>query len=828
MGCVLAIGCSSSIGDGPPPLTGKPVDATGSSGLASGSAAGSATSSPGRAPAAPTAPGQRLPDIARPIAYDLRLELDPDSEAFRGTVAIEIELARPTDHVWLHADDLVIAKASYRAGSRSGPLVDLAIANDDDMRAFKLDTQLSGKVTLTFEYSGHVAKDEPEGLFRQQAKSKWYLFAQSESVFARRILPCFDEPRWKPAWRVTLVVPDKLVALGNGAVISETAIAGGKREVKLAEVTSMASYLLSVAVGPFAIVDVGKVGRNRVPARVVVPAGNERNVAIVPAKLPAVVDALENYLDRPLPLAKLDLVAVPKFFGAMENTGLVTFEASILIGDPKKWWVPRRFIRFAAHELAHQWFGNQVTQVWWDDLWLAEGFSTWLGDKISDELGAYNDPAMRRALARLHALGEDDDATPRPLRRPIDSEGVEDRFDAIAYEKGGALLEMIEEFVGTEKFRDAIRAYVVAHDGRHVTSRDVVRALEPVSADAAAAMQTYLDLGGAPVVTLRVECTASPAIEVRSSAGTIPVCVRYPDGATIARACVVASATRGTIKPAACPAWVIGNANGDGYYRIANPAVSAKAPMTPSERLTYADDLAAATLRGELSITDALREAKTLMAGDTASALGAANIAAAIDPLVEEALRPAWSRWITTRFAARAKAKGPPTGVEAALKEQLWELLPARGPGKPWFDKIVAKAKAAPEARHEAILENLGELSPDLAPHVVDLALAGTFKPEKLFPAIAAMLARPVARSAMWRALRDRLPKLAASVAAVELEELLAATASLCDQVEREQVVAAFTNRVPAPKLSKPLASIDRCVARRGKLGDLAAALKRA
>ena len=270
---------------------------------------------------------------------------------------------------------------------------------------------------------------------------------------------------------------------------------------------------------------------------------------------------------------------------------------------------------------------------------------------------------------------------------------------------------------------------------------------------------------------------------------------------------------------------MIGNSNGDGYYRIADPAVSAKAPLTPPERLAYADDVAAAMLRGELAVADALREAKTLLAGDSASALGAARIAAAIDPLVEEALRPAWSRWITARFAARAKAKAW-IGVEGALSEALWELLPSRGPGKAWFDKVVAKAKSAPKARHQAILENLGELSPDLAPQIVDLALAGTFEPKTLFPAIAAMLARPVASSAMWRAVRDRMPKLAASVAAVELEELLAATASLCDQPARDEVVAAFTDKVPATKLSKPVAAIDRCITRRGKLGDLAAALK--
>jgi len=798
---VVGAACSSGIGDQPHATSTQeapPIDAR------------VEVSSP-----APVAPKQRLPELATPLAYDLRLEVDPDREAFRGKVEIRVQLARATGHIWLHADALVIEKASYRAGSKTGTLVDLSIPNDDDMRGFGFGAAVTGEVVLAFEYTGKVIKDEPEGLFRQQAGGKWYLYAQSESVFARRILPCFDEPRWKPSWKVTLVVPEKLVALGNGGVIKETR-AAGKRTVELAEITRMPSYLLSIAVGPFAVVEVGKLGRNKVPTRVVVPAGNAGKVGVVPLKLPSVIEALESYLDRPLPLAKLDLVAIPSFFGAMENTGLITFEASMLIGDPKQWWVSKRFVRFAAHELAHQWFGNQVTQTWWDDLWLAEGFSTWLGDRTSDQLGAYADPSMRRQLARLHALESDDEATPRPLRRAIDSDGVEDRFDAIAYEKGGALLDMIEEFVGNDAFQKAIRGYVAAHDGGSVTSKDVVAALSTISGDAAAVMTTYLDLGGAPVVTLALDCSGKPTLTARVEAGTVPVCVRHPGG----RACVAASSTKGTFELPSCPAWVIGNAGGDGYYRIADPALAAQAPTTPSELLTYADDLAAALLRGDVALPVVLAEVARLARGkDSASVLGAAMIAASIDPLVEEAERAAWTRWLTTRFGARLKVSIPPTGVDSTLREKTWELL-AKAPGKAWFDKIVARAKQAPEAKQRRILENLGELSPELAVPIVELAF-GTFKPERVLPAIATMLARPSARSAMWRALRERLPKLIAAVAAVELEDLVAATGSLCDPRSRAEVVAAFTGRLPSNMLPKPLAAIDRCIARRSKLVDL-------
>ena len=810
---VIGAACSSSIGEH------STTPDEGSSGIGSGSGSASA---PVDKPALPVAPGQRLPDLATPVAYDLRLEVDPDRDVFRGKVAIQLELAKPTDHVWLHAEQLVIEKASYAGGE----LKELGIANDDDMRAFSFGKRLEGAVTISFEYTGTITKDEPEGLFRQRAGGKWYVYAQSESVFARRIAPSFDEPRWKPRWKVTLVVPDKLVALGNGAVVKET-VESGKRVVELAEIASMPSYLLSIAVGPFQIVDVPPVGRNKVPARVIVPAGNAKRVGVVPQKLPAVVEALETYLDRPLPLAKLDLVAVPEFFGAMENTGLITFESSLLIGDPKSYWLPRRFVRFAAHELAHQWFGNLVTQAWWDDLWLAEGFATWLGDRIADQLGAHADPAMRRQLARLHALESDDDATPRPLRRPTGSDNVEDRFDAIAYEKGGALLDMFEEFAGTVPFQTAIRAYVAKHQHGSVTSKDVVAALATISPDTAAAMTSYLDIGGAPVVKLDVQCTGKPAIEVRALAGTVPVCVRYPEGKGVVRACVAATPTKGTIHPDSCPAWVIGNAGGDGYYRIADPSRAAKAPLTPSERLTYADDLAAGLLRGDVPLRTALAEIERLAkTKEQTSVLGAAMIAQAIRPLILEDERAAWTAWLTRRFAGVGRIQSSMTAVEADIALDIMQLLPSKAPGKPWFDKVVARAKAAPDAKRASILGGLGSLGPEHAPAVIELAFTGPFRPEHVLPAIVFLLKRPTTRTQTWAALAGRLPKLIASVAVAELEDLVVAAGSLCDAASRAEVAAAFTDKVPSDQVAKPLASIDRCIARRAKLGDLKSALK--
>jgi alanyl aminopeptidase len=172
-------------------------------------------------------------------------------------------------------------------------------------------------------------------LFRQQSGEHWYLFSQGESVFARRITPCFDEPRFKTPWRLTLVVPKQHAALANTLEESVT-VEGAKKRVRFAETPVMASYLLTIAVGPFDVVDAGTVGKQKIPVRVAVHAGAGKQVSVVASKLPAIVAALEAYVGEPLPLTKLDLVGVPQFFGAMENPGLITFEEPMLIGKASK------------------------------------------------------------------------------------------------------------------------------------------------------------------------------------------------------------------------------------------------------------------------------------------------------------------------------------------------------------------------------------------------------------------------------------------------------------------------------------------------------------
>ncbi len=816
-------------------------------------------------------PTLRLPDGVTPLAYDLRLEVDPQTVTFRGAVAIRVRVDRPTREIWLHADELEIEAVTWWRDV-AHPLDELAklprTSQPADSELVRVDLQRTfgpGELTLGLTYTGHTEHDE-EGLFRQRDRGDWYLFSQAESVFARRFVPCFDEPRWKTPWRVTVVVPGDLVALGNAAVASDTRLADGRRAIAFAETPPMPSYLLAVAAGPFKLIDAGVVGRERIPLRVAVAAADAAHAKVTGALAGKLVAGLEAYVGEPLPWPKLDFVAVPKFFGAMENPGLVTFQRGILVGDADARPFADHFVRIAAHELAHQWLGNWVTPAWWDDLWLAEAFATWLGDKMTAELGALDDPALRLATAREAALAADDDPDARPLRRAlVKSADAESEFDAISYEKGAAVLAMFESWLGAERFRTAVRAYLHEHAGGIATSADLIAAVAAVGgAPAGDALRSYVDRAGAPVVELASSCTDAPHLDVTTTA-LVPVCVRTSDG----RTCAVIG-EHGTLPLAHCPAWVIGNAGGEGYYHVAWRGDAPRGPATPREQLAHGDDVVAALARDAGASNDAKRdgsakargalidaaldELSRLANGDPYAQLAATAIAEAIDALVPDATRPAWSAWLAKRFAGRltfAALTQPGKPIDLAVGEALLDLAPIPAAvatrARAVVDKELARdddpggvllaiathdralferlAKLA-ERGNDTAIEALGSFGPEFAPQLVELAARSSV----VLPALRHDFARGETRIAAWRATRDQIAELSARLTNSELRDLIDATGSLCDA--RDEVAATLApvagNIADGRRvLDHALALIDRCSVRRAAAGDIGGGLRR-
>jgi len=822
-----------------------------------------AAAAPPAKAAAIAAPGRRLPDGVTPLGYELRLELDPDLDTFTGTVKIKVELATATDHVWLHADELELASASYD----DGPLTRLAVTGDR-MIGFSFGHVIQPRtLTLAFAFTGHTSHDQ-EGLFRQQSDKRWYLFSQGESEFARRFVPCFDEPRWKTPWQVTLVVPKGQVGVSNMPVAHETTLGDGRRELAFAASPPIPSYLVAVAVGPFAIVDAGVAGAAKLPVRVIVPAQARGKVGVVAARTQAIVAALEAYTGDGLPVSKIDFVVVPHFFGAMENPGLITFEAEAIVGDPKR--IANEFVHIAAHELAHQWFGNLVTPLWWDDLWLSEAFASWLGDRVAAELGFARATDLVRATTRSHALDADDDAGAQPLHRSITFD-PENEFDAISYDKGEAVLATFEAWLGAEPFRAALRAYLAAHRGGNVTTADLLHALATATTPAAgAALQAYVDHAGPPVVELGLSCDGEPKLVGHARDHlNIPVCVRYAGARGDSHVCgLVGDRTELALAAAtACPAWLY--PDDIGYYEVVWTTHAPRGPLPPlgklsiAAKLVMARDLAAAAGRGDIPIRVALAELTTLAASrDLYGEYAAILIARAVDPLIDDATRPAWQAWLATRFAARitpATAFSPRWGFgiehrAAELALVTADHLPAATVTR--ARKLAATAKEPPDplvvlatGDDRAAFERLVTLAhdtkdPDTRDSAVDalgwfaapeaeaaVALVATLPAPVAWQAIEPYFERGATRSAAWTALRTRLGELIANLTPVRAGDIVDTMAELCDATSRAEVAKLFGPLVPRiveghARLDHALAAIDRCIARRTKAGDIAAALQ--
>jgi alanyl aminopeptidase len=834
-----------------------PASAISGSGSGSGSSFGDGSAKAASSPTLP-APGVRLPDGATPLAYDLRLEVDPDRETFSGTVAIHVRLDRASDHVWVHADQIQINDAHWD----DGELRVITVAAADRMVALSFGKTLQPReVTLRLGFTGATLHDE-EGLFRQKAGDRWYLFSQGESEFARRITPCFDEPRWKTPWRVTVVAPKGDVAAGNMPIVHDEPLADGRHEVAFAETPAMASYLLAIAVGPFAIVDAGKAGKAHFPVRVLTFPRRVAAVAAVAHQTARLVALLEDYIAIPMPFPKLDIVTVPHLFGAMENPGLITFDADIVFdGD-------RHYAVIAAHELAHQWFGNYVTPAWWDDLWLSEAFASWLGERVAAQNEGHPPSELHVAFTRENALAADGEAGAQPLHRPVAFD-PDNAFDSIAYDKGEAVLAMFEHWIKPDVFRAALRAYLQAHANGSVTTADLVAALTATAgAESAQALAAYVDHAGPPIVELALGCEPERGATLTAKARDhlrIPVCVRSAGKSQ--PTCALVDTSTAIPLGATCPSWVI--ATNGGYYSVVWTTNGPRGPLPAWDKLALGDklalatDLSAATSRGDLTPAAAIAQITELAANHDAYAQYiAVSIAQAIDPFVADAARERWEIWVAQRFAPHLL--GQPHGmIEERIRGALLDLVaPERWPATtraraqaavatalpkklaPWESAVrlgadhAAFAKIAELARdgkldsdqREAAMSDLAELGPAEIPDA--LAMVLELAPTRgAWSALAAYFDRAGTRAAAWDAVRDHLGELLAKLTTAQAGVMLDATALLCTATQRAEVQAAFAPHVVKildgkPRLDHALLAIDRCIARRAKAGDIAAALQ--
>src|SRR5207249_40323 len=430
----------------------------------------------------------KLPKEVVPTEYAIRIVPNLDNFTFAGSESVKLNVRSPIHQLVLNELELKIEAAS--ADGKELPLSAIKTDNENELLTLTLSSELAvGDHALALRFTGKI-NEQGQGLFyvRYQEQGsgarKVMLGTQFEATDARRFFPCWDEPDFRSRFQLTVVVPENWLAVSNMPIESERVvrrvpfappsqkITGGK-EVRFASTPPMSSYLNAFVAGELDFIE-SRVGPTQI--RVIATKGKAELGRYALEVSAEILKYYNDYFGVPYPLPKLDQIAIPGGFGgAMENWGGITYYETGLLFDPEKSSAATRqgIYEVIAHETAHQWFGDLVTMAWWDNLWLNEGFASWMGTKCTAhfnpqwevwlEKNTPRDPTRRTGISKELEMEGDARSTTHPIQQPIANEAeANSAFDDITYRKGQAFLLMLESFLGENTFRDGIRRYMAA------------------------------------------------------------------------------------------------------------------------------------------------------------------------------------------------------------------------------------------------------------------------------------------------------------------------------------------------------------------------------
>ena len=570
----------------------------------------------------------RLDLLVAPITQALDLQLDPALERYTGSALVELQFQVATNEFRFHAKSIELRRATLDG-------VDLALRTGeaDLVTATASKTVPSGRHTLKITFA-NAFNHSGSGLYKTVYEGRPYLFTD---MAGRAAFPCWDEPGFKIPWRLTLTIPASMQAVAN-MPIAQTKEQGTNRVLEFGRTPPMSSYLVFLGVGPFERTPVEGL---LVPGSIVTAPGKSALARTIAHETPAILSALEQYFDIPYPYPKLDQIATPEFaWGGMENAGAISYkDAYVLLDTEHASFEQRRgLIGLITHEMSHMWFGDFVTMNWWDDVWLNESFADWMTPLIAGrlhpemrfEIGAY------QSALRAHEV----DAHPsvKQIRRPFrGGDNLNEVFDALSYNKGQAILRMVEGWVGPEKFRLALRRHFMRHSWGNARAEDLWAAFDQeVGGNISEMLRGYIEQPGLPHVTFtrlsgdRCELRRRRYQTILSKGGLagtwrVPGGIRYGGGGTERKAlCLLAKEQDVFTVPGLDNAeWVYPNANESGYYEWSLPAdltaaltAEKHAPLTVVERLGLLHYADSAVASGQLTAVQAMQLQLSLV-GDT-------------------------------------------------------------------------------------------------------------------------------------------------------------------------------------------------------------------
>ncbi len=581
---------------------------------------------PDREMPVPVVPDGPLGDLAIPRHYELFMRIDPREKGFSASVAIDVDLNREAAGIWLHGRDLEVAKIDLvHDGNRFAASYEQKHPTGVSYVGFGRLVE-PGPLRLEIEYAGKYDLNL-SGMFKVEEQGEAFVLAKSESIQARRFLIGFDEPGFKATWDIALEIPAGYVAIANGAESNRSAAAAGFERVEFERVRPTSTFLLSLAVGPFEVIDYAPIPPNEIrskpiPLRGVARPGKAAELEAILLLTAPMLATFERALQQPYPYPKLDVVAAPAWpSGATELAAAPTYrEQVILLGEDPSPGAVLRMQSIHAHELAHMWFGNLVTPPWWDDLWLKEGFATWGTPAALVAIDPDGGHDLTSALRYLSAMKLDSLASARAIREPVTSNAtVRSAYDSITYSKSLAMLTMVDNWFGPERFRPALGRYITTYADGAADSEEFYSAIGKATGEPRMnrVFRSFVEQNGLPLVSARLECDSEPAIVMSQRrfappgstidpqrTWSIPMCVRHESGTV----CEVLENAESRIALATktCPDWFVANAGGTGYFRVEVGAGEWEdllrnwTALMPRERIMLFDSLAAQSVKDPL------------------------------------------------------------------------------------------------------------------------------------------------------------------------------------------------------------------------------------
>jgi aminopeptidase N len=817
---------------------------------------------------------QRPPLDVTPLHYQLTITPDFGTGTFDGDLTIDLRVDRPTTTFSLDAVELEIYGADILVSSGRHVRPAYALDRAAGTLTFTAPARIyPGTIKLHVEYGGKLRSDG-RGFYLVRSHGRKYLLSQMEATDARRAFPCFDDPSLKASFALSAVIEDRLTAVSNGRVVSDSPSSrSGRHVVRFGTTPRMSTYLVALLVGEFGCVESTV---DTIPVRVCAVPERKGELGFVLEAAQRALHFDNQYFTVKYPFRKLDLVGVPGHFpGAMENSAAIVFDEDLLSAPGTASESERTEVALTvSHEIAHQWLGDIVTPRGWDDLWLSEGLATWMAPKALTAWKPEWQAEVAATAATRKAMELDAFRSTRSVRWPAASEAeIEESFDAIAYEKAAAVVRMVEAWVGADAFRSGVNAYVRAHAYQNATGEDFWTELTAAAIDRPVekVMEPFITRPGLPLVSIETSCDGNETVVTASvrrfgadpaSGGehwVVPLNIRGldPTSPMLVSAPWLLTEPWQTLRIGGCFPAVLADSGAVGYFRTAYTtdalaSIVGLAPnrLTPAERIRLLDDQWALAAAGGQGIGQFLSVAAAL-AGDASPEVveaAGARLVAIGQHLARGAVLDAYAAWIRATFGPAARALGwHPARTETSDRKRLRAALLTIVGAAGRDPSILASARAlvaghatdaatldvsvVPTASRLAALsadrqtwdilqtrdtrEALGAVGePGLAVKTLEDALEKAADGEALPGWIAAGLNNPAVNAQVWGFVKTRWPALQPGLlGAFALSEIVSAAGSFCDGDAREDVRRFFADKTAAiPRtLSLTLERIDAC-----------------